>query len=73
MNLEDKAALIKLLLVDERPWDAIVAIGRWVLDSYYPEEIFTGVSGDPGPQYIVALREALRRIDEAQHADPGTG
>jgi hypothetical protein len=45
--------------------EAIVKVGHSILDHYYPEGVFTGTSGDSGPQYIVALREALRRIEES--------
>lgn len=51
-------------LAEDKAWDAVVMIGRALLDEYYPADIFTGVSGDSGPQYIVALRAALDRIDE---------
>lgn len=62
MDPEDRLALIALLARDNA-WDAVVKIGRALLDHYYPSDIFTGVSGDSGPQYIVALRVALDRID----------
>jgi len=63
MDPERRLELIGLL-AEDHAWDAVVLIGRALLDAYYPECIFTGVSGDPGPEYIVALREALARIDE---------
>jgi hypothetical protein len=63
MNLERSLKLIELLAAD-RAWEAVVLIGRELLDSYYPADIFVG-AGDSGPQYVVALREALARIDEA--------
>lgn len=64
MDPEDRLELIAMLARDEA-WDAVVKIGRALLDHYYPTDIFTGVSGDSGPQYVVALREALARIDAA--------
>lgn len=41
-----------------RNWDGLLSI----LDEVYPADVFTGVSGDPGPRIIVLLREinALR-------------
>jgi hypothetical protein len=63
MNPEDRLELIALLAQD-RAWDAVVAVGRSLLDHYYPAEIFTGISGDSGPEYVVALRNALTRISE---------
>lgn len=29
----------------------------------YPEDIFTGASGDPGPKFIVALRKAIAELE----------
>lgn len=63
MDPEERLELIALLAHD-RAWAAIVKIGRALLDHYYPSHIFTGESGDSGPQYVVALREALRRIED---------
>jgi hypothetical protein len=40
----------------------VVKIGEAILRQYYPEDIFTGSSGDTGPAYIVALRNALRNV-----------
>lgn len=60
MDPERRLELIALLAQD-RAWDAVILIGRELLDTYYPADIFTGESGDSGPQYIVALREALKR------------
>jgi hypothetical protein len=62
MNPERRIELIALLAKDEA-WEAVLLIGRELLDSYYPARNFTGVSGDSGPQYIVALREALRQVE----------
>lgn len=63
MDPEERLELIAMLAKQE-PWDAIVHIGRSLLDRYYPATVFDGSSGDPGPEYIVALRNALVRIDE---------
>lgn len=68
MDAEDRLALIALL-AEDRAWKAVVMVGRALLDHYYPADIFTGVSGDPGPEYVVALRNALARIDQIE-GDP---
>ncbi len=67
MDPEDRLELIALLAQD-KAWDGVVAVGRALLDAYYPADIFTGVSGDPGPEYVVALRNALNRIDVKRSA-----
>ncbi len=61
MTDERKLELIKLL-IDDQGWNAVVLIGRELIDRHYPAGIFTGTSGDIGPLYIVALREALDRV-----------
>ena len=58
---EDRLELIALVARDEA-WDAIVKVGELLLDNYYPASVFTGISGDPGARYVVALREALGRV-----------
>jgi hypothetical protein len=63
MDPEQRLELIALLAKD-RTWDAVVVVGRALLDHYYPADIFDGSSGDAGPAYVVALREALGRLDE---------
>lgn len=63
MDPEERLELITLLARD-KGWDAIVTIGLILLDHYYPATVFDGSSGDPGPEYVVALRQALTRIDE---------
>jgi hypothetical protein len=52
------------LLAEDKAWQAVVLIGQELLDNYYPANVFTGTSGDSGPQYVVALREALSRVKE---------
>lgn len=72
---EISAATVRSLLADLDVWrdlathnpdkwsfDALVYIGERLLAEVYPERIFTGESGDSGPQYVVALRDALRRV-----------
>lgn len=44
-------------------FDALLAMAKRMLDEVYPATIFTGESGDSGPQFVVALREAIERID----------
>jgi hypothetical protein len=63
LSPEERLELIALLAQDAG-WRSLLAVGRMLLDNSYPEHVFDGSSGDSGPQYIVALREALRRIDE---------
>ena len=63
MDPEDRLELIALLARDET-WNAVVKVGRALLDCHYPATVFDASSGDAGPAYVVALREALRRIDE---------
>lgn len=63
MDPERRLELIALLAQD-KAWDAVVLVGRTLLDEYYPATIFTGSSGDSGPEYVVALRNALARIDK---------
>jgi hypothetical protein len=61
MDPEERLELIALVAHD-KTWDAIVKVGEAILDHYYPADVFTGESGDSGPQYIDALRKALQRI-----------
>ena len=65
MDHEERLELIAALAQD-RAWDAVVMVGRALLDHHYPADIFTGVSGDAGPEYVVALRKALARITDDQ-------
>ena len=61
MDAEDRLELIKLI-AEDRAFDAIIKVGEALLDFYYPAGVFTGESGDSGPVYIAALREALARV-----------
>ncbi len=70
MDAEDKLELIALLAQDHA-WKALIKIGQALLNTYYPEDIFTGVSGDSGPEYIAALRRALRAATEQSPAPAG--
>ncbi len=47
---------------DKWSFDALLYIGERLLAEVYPARVFTGESGDSGPQYVVALRAALQRI-----------
>jgi hypothetical protein len=62
MDPERRLELIALLAAD-RAWDAVVLIGKAILEDIYPEDVFDGSSGNPGSDYIVALRHALNRIE----------
>ena len=44
-------------------WDEYIAYTREWLE-HYPETIFTGISGDPGALFIVAVRKALKDLDD---------
>jgi hypothetical protein len=63
MDPERRLELIAMLAQNEA-LEAIVLIGRELLDTYYPANVFNGSSGDLGPEYIVALRRALSRLDD---------
>ncbi len=47
-------------LLAARSWEGVLAY----IDRTYPAEVFTGVSGDPGPRLIALLRrvKALERM-----------
>lgn len=59
---QDRRLELIALLAQDKSWDAVVLIGTELLDAYYPADIFTGISGDLGPAYVVALRDALAAI-----------
>lgn len=63
MDHERRLELISLLAQDQA-WDAVILVGRELLDTYYPSKVFTGDSGDSGPLYVVALRNALAKVDK---------
>ena len=65
MDAEKRLELIALLATDDA-WDSIVCIGKVLLGHYYPATVFDGSSGDSGPEYIVALRKALDRIERGE-------
>jgi hypothetical protein len=63
MDAEERLELMALL-ANDKPWDALVVIGEALLDEYYPESVFTGESGDIGPQFVVNLRALLKALKE---------
>ena len=50
---------------DDKPLglDEWVTATRRMLHEVYPANVFTGVSGDPGPRAIVVIRSALAAVD----------
>lgn len=65
MDPEERLKLIALLAQDNA-WSAVVLIGRALLDHYYSASVFDGSSGDLGPAYVVALRNALAQLDAGE-------
>ena len=65
---ERDEALDKLDAWESKAFDRILDLGRALLDKYYPASVFTGVSGDLGPTYVAALRDALKRKSQAEAA-----
>ena len=61
---QDRRLELIALLAQDKAWDAIVLVGTELLNAYYPADIFTGISGDAGPAYVVALRNALAEIKD---------
>lgn len=60
--LTEGAALKKK--IEDPTWADFVEITRGWLTKY-PPDIFTGVSGDSGPLFVVAIRGALSELDSA--------
>ncbi len=50
------------MLIDSCGFDTLIYLGKKMLDRHYPESIFTGTGKGSGPEYIVALREALEKV-----------
>jgi hypothetical protein len=61
MDPEERLELIAMLAKD-KAWDAVMTVGQTLLDHYYPADVINGSSGDSGPEYVVALRNAIARI-----------
>ena len=57
------ADIVLKVLADDA-FNNLVLIAEYILDGIYPENLFTGTSGDIGVKFIVALREALREVKE---------
>ncbi len=76
VNYWDKpaAAVADLLLPEIERLNAIIEEPNWVdfikvtrsWLTKYPPDIFTGISGDPGPVFVVAIRGALAELDCTQ-------
>ena len=47
------------------PFEILMAAADRMLAEHYPPDIFTGVSGDPGPNLVVALRECRQAMIQA--------
>jgi hypothetical protein len=50
-------------------WAGLMAL----LDECYPADIFTGMSGDPGPRIVVLLREINQIRSEIEAKKAGRG
>ena len=48
--------------IDDPSWLDFMEICNNFL-AHYPPDIFTGVSGDPGPLFVVALRAAIQEVE----------
>ena len=46
----------------EWSFSTLLLIARQLLETKYPEEVFNGSSGDPGPVFVAKLREALKSV-----------
>jgi len=60
----DDAEQCKKILQDlyDPSWEEFIALcHRWM--EKYPPDIFDGSSGDPGPLFVVALRDALTALE----------
>ena len=44
-------------------WETYIELTKSWLE-WYPADIFTGKSGDPGPVFVVAIRKALEALQE---------
>ena len=56
-ELEDEVARLK-----DPNWKDYIALTKTWLEKY-PPDIFTGESGDKGPLFVVALREAVKELE----------
>ena len=61
-DIED-AHEIEIERLRDPDWKTYIDItSKWL--EKYPPDIFTGVSGDPGPLCVVAVRAALEKLDD---------
>lgn len=69
LSVSDRLDLIAMI-VDDASRDIIIKVGELYLSHYY-SGVSSKPSGDPGVDYIVTLREALRgAIRPMYHSDP---
>lgn len=56
---------------DPTKWsfNTLLEVGRRLLAEHYPESVFSGASGDEGPQYVAALRDRLRALATPEGRD----
>jgi hypothetical protein len=52
--------------VQDPTFEEMVERLTWWLDEHYPADIFTGVSGNPGPVFVVAVRAAIAALGEEE-------
>ena len=45
-------------------WSYVAITERWL--KQYPADIFDGSSGDKGPLFVVAIREAVAKLKEGE-------
>jgi len=55
----------------ELGFEGLVRLVHNILERRYSDSVFTGVSGDQGPRFIVKLREALAILEESPEKQPG--
>ena len=68
LEAENAQLQAELEKAQEPDWLTYIGITkRWL--EHYPEDIFTGVSGDPGPLFVVAVRKALEALTEGGTGD----
>jgi len=71
---EQRAVLEDALRQEPDKWSfaGLLTIAELILAADYPPDIFTGASGDPGPRFLVALREAVAECRALAAASSGT-
>lgn len=65
---------VAVLAIAHGPWtfDLLLAIGQHLLDAWYPADVFTGVSGDPGARLVAAVRDCLEVVRNRTGAESET-